>query len=332
MNTTTTLVRRDWLELPTDITAKILLKLSVIDLIVSAQVVCLSWWRICKEPSMWRRIDMSALICKDDLKKWRRIDMTDSIWRNSSMWWHIDKAGLMCSDSEYLRKMFCYAIDRSQGQLIDLNVGFVRFAELFYYMAERSSGLKRLRLGSSVCILDEILIRGIAKLPLQLEELELPNHEFSINALKAIGKSSCLKRLRLASWEYTSNKALIEVVAKLPLLEELELANRQPSMKALETIGKSCPLLDCFKLNTSKKRCSIDACDKQAIAIAENMHELRHLELVGNKLSRNGLQAILNGCPQLEFLDIRQCFNLPGPVYLRKTLHKVKSVKFTGSL
>ena len=50
--------------------------------------------------------------------------------------------------------------------------------------------------------------------------------------------------------------------------------------------------------------------DGEALAIAKNMPELRHLQLIGNKVTNDGLQAILDGCPHLESLDIRKCFNV----------------------
>ncbi|KAG2331370.1 hypothetical protein Bca52824_002550 [Brassica carinata] len=40
------------------------------------------------------------------------------------------------------------------------------------------------------------------------------------------------------------------------------------------------------------------------------MHGLRHLQLFGNKLSNTSLKAILDNCPNLEHLDLRQCFNV----------------------
>ena len=59
-------------------------------------------------------------------------------------------------------------------------------------------------------------------------------------------------------------------------------------------------------------------CNEEAIAIAENMHELRHLQIFGNKLTNSGLETILNGCPHLKSLDLRQCFN----IYLEGNLKK----------
>nr|GMD01673.1 F-box protein SKIP19-like [Ipomoea batatas] len=50
--------------------------------------------------------------------------------------------------------------------------------------------------------------------------------------------------------------------------------------------------------------------DEEAVAIAENMPELQHLQLIGNKMTDDGLLTILNDCPYLESLGMRQCFNL----------------------
>ncbi|KAG2329399.1 hypothetical protein Bca52824_000579 [Brassica carinata] len=49
---------RDWAGLPPDLTWSILSRLSTAEILEKAQGVCKSWHRVCKEPSMWRKINM----------------------------------------------------------------------------------------------------------------------------------------------------------------------------------------------------------------------------------------------------------------------------------
>ncbi|KAM2496636.1 hypothetical protein COP2_037447 [Malus domestica] len=49
---------------------------------------------------------------------------------------------------------------------------------------------------------------------------------------------------------------------------------------------------------------------EDAIAVAQTMPGLRHLQLFGNQITNEGLKKILDGCPHLESLDLRHCFNL----------------------
>ncbi|KAJ9566040.1 hypothetical protein OSB04_002006 [Centaurea solstitialis] len=53
-------------------------------------------------------------------------------------------------------------------------------------------------------------------------------------------------------------------------------------------------------------------CDDEALAVANSMHALRHLQLSGSTITGVGLRAILHGCSHLESLDIRSCFKLVG--------------------
>ncbi|CAI9782175.1 unnamed protein product [Fraxinus pennsylvanica] len=80
--------------------------------------------------------------------------------------------------------------------------------------------------------------------------------------------------------------------------------------EAIEVIGRSCPLLKSFKLNNQGSLLPDVECDLEALAVAKNMPNLHHLQLFGNKMTNEGLQAILDGCPRLESLDLRQCFNV----------------------
>ncbi|XP_030964824.1 putative F-box protein At4g05475 [Quercus lobata] len=79
-----------------------------------------------------------------------------------------------------------------------------------------------------------------------------------------------------------------EVAAKLPLL----------SKESLEAVGRCCPLLKSIKWNQqwyTAYGLSQIKCNEEAVAIAKNMPELCHLQIIGNKLMNDGLLAILDG-------------------------------------
>ncbi|XP_059665995.1 putative F-box/LRR-repeat protein 23 [Cornus florida] len=237
----------NWLELPRDVTAMILHKLGAIEILTSAQKVCMTWRKICKDPAMWRTIDMHYL---GD------------------------------GDMDYdLEKMTRHAIDRSCGQLVDINIEYFGTDELLQYIIERTSQLRRLRL---------IYCYNI----------------------------SC--------------DGLSEAAKGLPLLEELHIyfcANI--SEEAFEAVGRCCPLLKSFSFNdkgVKSKDIEIEFDDK-ALVIAGNMPELCRLQLFGNRMTNVGLQAILDGCPHLESLDLRQCFNVNLEGDLAKRLHKIKDLR-----
>jgi hypothetical protein len=96
---------RNWLELPRDVTASILQRLGAIEILTSAQHVCKLWYNLCKDPSMWRTIEM-----------------------------------LNCYNLMYiydLEKMCRRAVDRSSGQLRDINLEFFVNDDLLNYIANR---------------------------------------------------------------------------------------------------------------------------------------------------------------------------------------------------
>lgn len=122
--------------------------------------------------------------------------------------------------------------------------------------------------------------------------------------------ASQVRRLRLVCCYGVTDEGLCEVAEKLPQLEELDITISSLSNEPLEAIGRGCPQLKTFKFNVEGYRRPHFVCDDEAFSIAETMPGLRHLQLFGNKMSNDGLRAILDGCPLLESLDIRQCFNL----------------------
>ncbi|XP_051136344.1 F-box protein SKIP19-like [Andrographis paniculata] len=103
---------------------------------------------------------------------------------------------------------------------------------------------------------------------------------------------------------------LAAAVKNFPMLEALHLYYTSIEAESIKAIGNSCPLLKSFKLNARWYKEPHVICDLEALAIAETMPELRDLQLFGNKMTNEGLQAILDGCPNLEYLDLRQCFNV----------------------
>ncbi|OMO75016.1 hypothetical protein CCACVL1_16358 [Corchorus capsularis] len=146
---------RNWLELPRDVTASILLKLGAIEIIESAQKVCTLWRNICKDPSMWRFIDM----------------------QNTG-----DRDMPYC-----LEKMCRHAIDRSSGGLVAINIEYFGTDDLLAYIAERASQLRRLQLATCYDISDEGLNEAASKLPL-LEEFEIYVGSTSKDAIEAVGR------------------------------------------------------------------------------------------------------------------------------------------------
>ncbi|MED6142530.1 hypothetical protein PIB30_114688, partial [Stylosanthes scabra] len=49
---------RNWLDLPDDLTFKIISRLDTFQILTGAQQVCLQWRSICMDPLMWRTINM----------------------------------------------------------------------------------------------------------------------------------------------------------------------------------------------------------------------------------------------------------------------------------
>jgi hypothetical protein len=97
---------RNWLALPRDVTASILMRQEAFDILTSAQMVCSLWHNLCKDPSMGRAIHMSNPV---------------TLW-----------------DCPYdLEKMCRHTVDRSCGQLVDINVENFGTDELLRHISFR---------------------------------------------------------------------------------------------------------------------------------------------------------------------------------------------------
>ncbi|MCL7035798.1 hypothetical protein MKW94_020500 [Papaver nudicaule] len=139
--------------------------------------------------------------------------------------------------------------------------------------------------------------------------VSLYRHAENLGSVRWSGELRCL---RIVSSYQVNSDALVNMAKKAVMLEELELSHCSFSgdkIDVLKTVGNIFPHLKSFRLNCQGYRRHIE-CDDEALVIAENMPELRHLHLFGNKLTNVGLRSIFDGCPHLESLDLRQCFNL----------------------
>ncbi|KAI3762680.1 hypothetical protein L1987_53120 [Smallanthus sonchifolius] len=209
----------------------ILQRVGAIDRLQNAQKVCTAWREICKDPAMWRVVYMDRYSGGD--------------------------GRLFCRD------MCKHAVNRSQGQLVDLTIIGFCDNDLLQYVVDKSSQLRRLELVQYV-------------------------HDFC------------------EIWS--------EAFKKLPLLEELSLVETKIWKEDIEAAGRYCPLLKTLKLNQrsqfwadSDDSMTVSIQNGIALAIGKNLHELTHLELIGNSMKNIGLQAVLDGCCRLELLDLRRC-------------------------
>lgn len=83
----------NWLEMPPELMASILQRLGAVEILNSARKVCTTWRRICKDPDIWKTIDMH-----------KPVDTWD-----------------MDYDLEILTKQ---AVDLSCGELIDISIEY----------------------------------------------------------------------------------------------------------------------------------------------------------------------------------------------------------------
>ncbi|KQJ94521.1 putative F-box/LRR-repeat protein 23 [Brachypodium distachyon] len=126
-----------------------------------------------------------------------------------------------------------------------------------------------------------------------------------------------LKSLQLSLCDTVSNEGLAEAIKGCPQLEELEITFCSLFGNVCESVGKACPQLKSFRLNErwtilQREFAAYEGMDDdtEALGIANNMPELQYLQLIGNNLTNDGLMAILDHCPHIQSLDIRQCYNI----------------------
>ncbi|CAI9262586.1 unnamed protein product [Lactuca saligna] len=233
-----------WLEIPHELMVNIFQRLRTLELLNGAMKVCTSWWRICKDPAIWKVIDVDS--------------------------WDV------CHTNYDLEMLTKKAVDLSCGELTDLSIKGFGTDDLLDYMLIRSSKLNSLSLW---CCFD------------------------------------------------ITGSGLRRSVKRVPQLEKLHLTSISINIEDIKVIGRNCPQLKSFEMDMTITGSFIKY-DDDALAIANNMPELRHLQVFGSKMTNYGFKAILNGCPHLESLDVRWCYKINLDMnLLKECMERIKDFK-----
>jgi hypothetical protein len=169
-----------------------------------------------------------------------------------------------------------------------------------------------------------------------------------------------LKSIRLIAPGYfwDDEDAVVRLAAKCPMLEEIEYSHQQQPAYFFKQVGTVRPELkrlrihmDWYDSDAIKHEMMMEQRqdddeeeeeeeepyeawearhNEEAFAIAENLHELRLLQMAGNSLTKKGVYAILEGCPHLECLDLTDCGHLKVDDELVARCAKINHVWLPG--
>lgn len=126
-----------------------------------------------------------------------------------------------------------------------------------------------------------------------------------------VASAKSLQTLRLPRSEI-SDSVVEQAAARFSSLTYLDLSYcKNIGGPALEAIGKHCKNLrvlcrNMHPLELIDKLCQND----EAVAIANTMPKLKHLEIAYLLIGTEAVLNILMSCPELELLDVRGCWNV----------------------
>ncbi|XP_058761254.1 putative F-box/LRR-repeat protein 23 [Vicia villosa] len=229
------------------------------------------------------------------LRRLGTVELVTSASVACPLWWNICKDPLMWSTIDMITNISVSYSDYSYSN---------RLEKICHYAVQQSCGH-----------LKDIYIKNFGTDDLLLH---IAN---SANQLRCIWLEGC---------HDISNEALKKVVKKQPFLEELDICHCSDlRTDFFKYIGKCCPLLKSMRFSPCIEAAGDYKCDDVAFVIAESMYKLRHLTILNNQLTKNGLLAVLDGCPLLESLDIRGCLHLHFDRSLEKRCNtQIKELRF----
>ncbi|CAN6251386.1 unnamed protein product [Urochloa humidicola] len=147
-------------------------------------------------------------------------------------------------------------------------------------------------------------------------------------------RAPLLKSLQLSLCHHISNEGFAEAISCFPQLEELDVTFCSLHGSVCDTIGRACPQLIRFRLNERWSILQSEFApyegmddDTEALGIASTMPGLQELQLIGNNLTNDGLMVILDRCPHLQSLDIRQCYNIQMDDAMKSKCARIPDLK-----
>lgn len=167
----------------------------------------------------------------------------------------------------------------------------------------RANSLKSIRLIGCIFFMSESLARVASMCPL-LEEIECSHYKMPAELFRYLGSvRPQLKRLRIHGQWFDDDQ----------MMREIGMGNHQNDEDEDEEPEESNEAWEARQ-------------NRDAFAIAESLHELRLLQMAGNNLTNIGVYAILEGCPNLECLDISECYNVDVNDELKARCARLKHV------
>eukprot|EP00249_Psilotum_nudum_P022015 c28339_g3_i1 orf=1339-2274(+) len=142
--------------------------------------------------------------------------------------------------------------------------------------------------------------------------------EFAISGLRSdailsfIAQSGELLQVLRIPYSGVTDDCICQVAYKLPCITYLDISGCSfLSQVAIQAFGEHCASITHLKRTMHPQISSmVSSNDEEAFAIAQYMPQLKHLEMSYGLLSISGLKAVLEKCTDLEFLDVRGCWNL----------------------
>ncbi|CAK8566644.1 unnamed protein product [Lathyrus sativus] len=242
----------NWLDLPRDITSNILQMLGTVEVVTSACLVCPLWWNICKDPLMWHTIHITYL------KSLSHNNYTD----------YVRILGPFYKNHSEYQKVCRYAVDRSCGHLIDINIEYFCTDDLLESIAENAYNLRTMRLLNCASISDKGFSEAVKKFS-QLEKLDISYCKLSKDSLEVLGRSCPLlkslifKRFGSLNRGVADNEARV-ISETMTGLSHLDIQGNSLTKVGLVSILDKCTLLEyldiqrCYNLSLTedlKKRC-----------------------------------------------------------------------------